>query len=180
MTSLPARKPVPVPVSASIKAAAATLNELALQLADLILWLETERGELPDEAVLSYVYEAVTVEIRHRRRTQELSRSLAAIERETAGGGVRPPAVTRPALPYLGPRAPAQAVTPGSDGKADPEDAFLRTLVAEGAPVHLRCLDGYEVASGILRGVSASALLVDTLDGPELFLKRNVISIVRS
>ena len=60
---------MPAAVPAGIRATAAALHELALQLADLILWLETERGEQADEAVLGYVREAVTVEIRHRRRT---------------------------------------------------------------------------------------------------------------
>jgi hypothetical protein len=162
-----------------LKAAVATLNELVSHLADMILSLETERGEPPEGEVLSYVHDAVTTELRHRRRARELTRTLAAIEQEAtprpagAASAKAAGAASRPA-------APVTALPPASTGQGDPEDAFYRALVAERAPVRLRCLDGYEVPSAIVRDVGPHALLVETVDGPELFLKRNVISIVRA
>lgn len=182
MMSVPARKSAPVGVPQGIKAALATLNEFVSQLADMILWLETERGELPDEAILRYVHEAVTVEIGHRRRALELTRALAAIERQTSVPSVRPPA-TAVAAARSADRSmpvPVRALTPIPSGRADVEDAFYGALLAERASVHLRCVDGYEIPSAVVRDVSADALLVDTPDGLELLLKRSVISIVRS
>jgi hypothetical protein len=178
LTTFPARKLDAARLSSSIKAAAATLNELASQLAELILWLETERGQFPDEAVLRYVSDAVTLEIRHRRRARELARALAAIEREAAAPAV-PASEWKPAAPrtaVASARAPALMLP----GRTDAEDAFLQAAVENGAPVHLRCLDGYEVLSAVVRDVSAHAVLVETPDGRELFLKRSLISIVRS
>lgn len=162
-----------------LKVALATLTELVSQLADMILSLETERGELSDGAVLSYLHDAVTTEIRHRRQMRELTGTLAVIERQTtpAPAGA---ASANAGMPPPPPAAPPPAFPAESTVRADPEDAFYHALVAERALVHLRCLDGYEVPSAILRDVGPYALLVETVDGPELFLKRNIISIVRS
>jgi hypothetical protein len=174
----------PVPTSgrlaapAGLTAIVARLNESASQLADLILRLETERGEHPDDAVFRYVADAVTTEIHHRRRTLELTRTLAVLEREAAVPATQ--ASTAVKGPDQKPAAPARPFVRRTTGGTEAEEAFYRALVAERVPVHLRCLDGYEIASAIVRDVSAYALLVDTSDGPQLFLKRNVISIVRS
>lgn len=154
----------------------AALTDLVSRLVEMILSLEAERGERSDGAVLSYVHDAVTTEIQHRRRTRELTSTLSAIERLTTPV---PAGAASGAAPS--PPAPApQALAAKSTVRADPEEAFYRALVAERAPVHLRCLGGYEVLSAILRDVGPHALLFETVDGPELFLKRNVISIVRS
>jgi hypothetical protein len=163
----------------SLNVGVAVLTDLVSRLVDVILSLEAERGELSDGAVLSYVHDAVTTEIRHRRRTRELTGTLSAIERLTTpvpGGAASANAGIAPSPPAAAPRTlPAK-----STARPDPEEAFYQALVAERAPVHLRCLGGYEVPSAILRDVGPHALLLETVDGPELFLKRNVISIVRS
>lgn len=157
-----------------LKAVIRDLHDIAGQLADLILWLETGRREPPDDAVLSYVRDAVSAEIRHRRRMRELAGALAAIERSmtpsrvTAGPPKAGPVSPRP--------APVATVQPRSPGGAQKE-AFYRALLAGQTPVHLRCRDGYEVPSAIVRCMDAHALLVETGDGAELFLKRSVISI---
>jgi hypothetical protein len=182
MSSRPAPKLGHIAAPAGIKAVVAPLDEFVSQLAELILSLETERGECPDDAVLRYVADAVTTEIQHRRRTIELTRTLAGLERETAVSAAPASIIAngpeeKPAAPA---RAPVKAFVRGSTGGTEAEEAFYRALVAERVPVHLRCLDGYEIASAIVRDVGAYALLVDTSDGPQLFLKRNVISIVRS
>jgi len=162
-------------VLAGSNADVAALAELVSHLAGFILSLESEQRDRPDAAVLNYVCDAVTAEIGHRRRERELARALAAIEQETTAAAI-------PASKTAGiesrPTAPPRAAPQAPDG-ADPEDVFYRALVAERAPVHLRCLDGYDVPSAIVRDVSVYALLVETADGQELFLKRSVISIVR-
>jgi hypothetical protein len=180
MNGVFARKPAPQVSSAVIKAAAATLNEFASQLADLILWLETERGELPDDAVLGYVQDAVTVEIRHRRHMCELARALASIERQAAGRAARIPIAAAPVAPSPQPAPVVRVVPPATSGGPDTEDAFYREIVSEGAPVDLRCLDGYEVVSAVILDIGARALLVETADGQELLIKRSLISIARS
>ena len=157
----------------------AALTDLVSRLVDVIFSLEAERGELSDVAVLSYIHDAVTAEIRHRRRTRELTGALSAIERLTTpvpAGAASANAGVAPSPPAEAPRA----VPVKSTVRADPEEAFYHALVAEGAPVHLRCLGGYEVPSAILRDVGPYTLLLETVDGPELFLKRNLISIARS
>jgi hypothetical protein len=193
MPNRSAPRPGQVAPSAAVGAAsAAALNEFVSRLADLILSLETERGERPDDAVLRYVTDAVTAEIRHRRRTIELTRALTVLERDTAS--IRRPAAAMTAKPADQERAapvpatgreqklaaPAPPFAGGITGGTDAEEAFYRVIVAGRVPVHLRCLDGYEIASAIVRDVGAHTLLVETGEGPQLFLKRNVISIVRS
>jgi len=56
------------------------LKDLVHQLTELILALE-EQDQHPDvDAILSYVHDAVTVEMEYRRRMRELDRRLAEIE----------------------------------------------------------------------------------------------------
>jgi hypothetical protein len=154
---------------AGINVGAATLNELVSQLADVITRLEAERGEPADLEVFRYVADAVMVEIRHRRRNLELAQTLAALERAADAPETQTP---RPAAAAVPP--------PASVPRADPEDAFCRTLLEERIPVHVRCQDGYEIRSAIIREVHPYAVLVQTADGLELFMKRNLISIVRA
>jgi hypothetical protein len=179
MTRSPARKPAVAGGSVDPHVPLATLNELALHLADQILRLESERGARAGDSVMAYVAEAVTVEIRHRRRTTELTDALSALERGL-------PLVDPAAEPLAGApvpthrSSPAQPVPSIPGGERDTEETFYRALIAARVPVHLRCFGGYEADAVILRDVGASALLVETADGPELFLKRSIISVERS
>jgi hypothetical protein len=154
---------------ASVNAASASLNELVSQLADVITRLEAERGEPADHAVLRYVADAVTLEIRHRRRALELARTLTALERQTETGEAPG---SRPAAVFAAERRPGR--------RPDAEEAFCRALLAERIPVRVRCQDGYEIRSAIIRALHPYAVLLETADGLELFMKRNVISIARA
>jgi len=64
---------------------------------------------------------------------------------------------------------------PGTRGAM--EDDFFRQLIAAGTPVHIRCRDGYQIASAVLRGFGTYTLMVETESGEELVFKHGVISI---
>ncbi len=57
------------------------------------------------------------------------------------------------------------------------EDEFFRQLVTTGAPVHIRCRDGYEIPEGVLTGFGTYSLMVVTDAGEELVFKHGIISI---
>lgn len=61
------------------------LHEIVRRVADIILSLETRSPQPAHEPVLTYVTEAVAVELRHRKRTSDLARRLAVIEAVRAG-----------------------------------------------------------------------------------------------
>lgn len=181
MPNSPAKRPDAEGQAGGIKGIPIDLRDIVSHLVDLILWMETGRGEPPDDAVLRYVRDAVTAKLHHRRRTRELAENLTAIERTMTPSTASPVTTTMPAKAGAAPdpqrRATAPISRPQAESGSGPEEIFYQALLAEETPVHLRCRDGYEVPSAIVRDVSAYALLVETLDGVELFLKRNVISI---
>jgi hypothetical protein len=155
-----------------VDAEAPNLNRIVRRIADVILSLEDCGRRVSDHAVLSYVRDAVTTEIRRRRRAHELDRTLAVIERAMDGLTTETRAVAglRQGRPSGTPPAPSRC-------GAGLEKAFYRSLLEERAPVHLRCRDGYEVPDAVLRDAGTSALLIETADGLELFLTRNIVSI---
>ncbi len=57
------------------------------------------------------------------------------------------------------------------------EDAFYRRLVATGAPVHIRCRDGYEIPTAIIRDFGTYSLMVEVNGVQELVFKHGIIAI---
>jgi hypothetical protein len=155
-----------------VNAETLNLNRIVRQIADVILSFEDSGRHVSDQAVLSYIRDAVTAEIRRRRRTHELHRTLAVIERAMDGPTTETRAVAglQRGRPSGTPPAPSRCA-------ASLEKAFYRSLLEERAPVHLRCRDGYEVPCAVVRDAGTSALLIETADGLELFLTRNIVSI---
>jgi len=56
------------------------IKELVRHLSDLIWTMELERSQSVEGPILSYVQEAVAVQIEYRRRVRDLDRKLAEIE----------------------------------------------------------------------------------------------------
>ncbi len=71
---------------------------------------------------------------------------------------------------------PAVAKTAGA-GRLSIEDAFYRRLVAAGAPVYIRCRDGYEIPSAIVRDYGTYSLMVEVNGIQELVFKHGIIAI---
>lgn len=69
----------------------------------------------------------------------------------------------------------------GPPGRAAPrvsmEDAFYRRLVAAGVPVHIRCRDGYEIPTAVIRDFGTYSLLVEVNGVAELVFKHGIIAI---
>jgi sRNA-binding regulator protein Hfq len=61
--------------------------------------------------------------------------------------------------------------------KSSMEDEFIKHLMATGAPIHIRCRDGYEITDGIVKDFGTYSLLVETRGGRELVFKHGIISI---
>ncbi|MDQ7841578.1 MAG: hypothetical protein RDU83_11210 [bacterium] len=61
--------------------------------------------------------------------------------------------------------------------RASVEDAFYRRLVATGAPVHIRCRDGYEIPTGVVKEFGTYSLLVEVNGVQELVFKHGIIAI---
>ena len=156
-------------------AQALNVDQIIHRIADVILSLDGRGGRTPDEAVLSYVRDAVTAEIGHRRRARELARTLAAIDR--ARGGLATEAAAAAGPQQGRPTGSPDAAFRSGTG---PEETFYRSVLSEQTPVHLRCRDGYEVRCAILRDADNDVLFMDTPEGPELFYKGNILSIARS
>jgi sRNA-binding regulator protein Hfq len=57
------------------------------------------------------------------------------------------------------------------------EDAFYRRLVATGVPVHIRCRDGYEIPTAIVRDFGTYAVMVEVNGVQEMVFKHGIISI---
>jgi len=62
-------------------------------------------------------------------------------------------------------------------GRLSVEDAFYRRLVAAGAPVYIRCRDGYEIPSAIVRDYGTYSLMVEVNGIQELVFKHGIIAI---
>ncbi len=61
--------------------------------------------------------------------------------------------------------------------KLSMEDAFYRRLVMAGAPVYIRCRDGYEIPSAIVRDHGTYSLMVEVNGIQELVFKHGIIAI---
>ncbi len=57
------------------------------------------------------------------------------------------------------------------------EDSFYRRLVTTGVPVHIRCRDGYEIPTAIIRDFGTYSLMVEVAGVMELVFKHGIISI---
>jgi len=57
------------------------------------------------------------------------------------------------------------------------EDAFYQPLIANHTPVHIRCQDGYEIPSAVLREAGTYSLLFEADGGVELVYKHAIVSI---
>ncbi len=57
------------------------------------------------------------------------------------------------------------------------EDAFYRRLVLTAAPVYIRCRDGYEIPSAIVRDFGTYSLMVEVNGIQELVFKHGIIAI---
>jgi sRNA-binding regulator protein Hfq len=57
------------------------------------------------------------------------------------------------------------------------EDAFYRRLVTTGAPVHIRCRDGYEIPAAVVKDFGTYSLLVEVNGIQELVFKHGIIAI---
>ncbi len=99
---------------------------------------------------------------------EDLMRDISEIRPEARGGA---PPVTREEIRH----------DPAAQGKQAPrgsfEDNFYRRLVATGVPVHIRCRDGYEIPTAILKEYGTYTLVVEVGGVAELVFKHAVISI---
>jgi len=99
---------------------------------------------------------------------QGLDQQLAEIRPEREGGAA---IVTRDEI-----RGDAQSAAKAPP-RASVEDAFYRRLVVTGAPVHIRCRDGYEIPTGVVKEFGTYSLLVEVNGVQELVFKHGIIAI---
>jgi sRNA-binding regulator protein Hfq len=97
----------------------------------------------------------------------DVIRDLTEIRPERQGGAP----VMREELRADGPSASK------GPGRLSVEDAFYRRLVAAGAPVYIRCRDGYEIPSAIVRDYGTYSLMVEVNGIQELVFKHGIIAI---
>ena len=57
------------------------------------------------------------------------------------------------------------------------EDVFYQSLIANGTPVHVRCVDGYELVRAVLRDIGTYSVLLDVQGATELVYKHAILSI---
>jgi sRNA-binding regulator protein Hfq len=101
--------------------------------------------------------------------SEDVIRDLTEIRPERQGGAP----VMREDLRADGPPAAKGAAA----GRLSVEDAFYRRLVAAGAPVYIRCRDGYEIPSAIVRDYGTYSLMVEVNGIQELVFKHGIIAI---
>jgi len=97
----------------------------------------------------------------------DVIRDLTEIRPERQGGAP----VMREELRADGPSASK------GPGRLSVEDAFYRRLVAAGAPVYIRCRDGYEIPSAVVRDYGTYSLMVEVNGIQELVFKHGIIAI---
>ncbi|MDR7482595.1 MAG: hypothetical protein QN183_03480 [Armatimonadota bacterium] len=100
---------------------------------------------------------------------EDVVRDMREIRPERQGGA---PTVMREEARTDGPTPGRSAV-----GKLSVEDAFYRRLVLSAAPVHIRCRDGYELPSAIVREYGTYSLIVEVNGVQELLFKHGIIAI---
>lgn len=91
---------------------------------------------------------------------------LSEIRPEREGGAL----VMREEIRHEGPMAKAAP-------RLSVEDSFYRRLVTTGVPVHIRCRDGYEIPTAIIRDFGTYSLMVEVAGVLELVFKHGIISI---
>ncbi len=99
---------------------------------------------------------------------QDPDQQLADIRPEREGGAA---IVTRDEI-----RGDAQSAAKAPP-RASVEDVFYRRLVATGAPVHIRCRDGYEIPTAVVKEFGTYSLLVEVNGVQELVFKHGIIAI---
>jgi RNA chaperone Hfq len=73
--------------------------------------------------------------------------------------------------------APRAGNTPTTPNRHSMEDGFYQSLIGNRTPVHVRCVDGYELVGAIVRDVGTYSLLLDVEGGAELVYKHAILSI---
>lgn len=99
---------------------------------------------------------------------EDIIQSMAEIRPEREGGA--PIAMREEMREHEGPAAKAPP-------RQSMEDAFYRRLVTAGVPVHIRCRDGYEIHTAIVREYGTYSLLVEVDGVQELVFKHGIIAI---
>lgn len=99
--------------------------------------------------------------------TEDIVREMSEIRPERQGGAT----VMREDIRTDGPTGTKTQPRPSV------EDAFYRRLVAAGAPVYIRCRDGYEIPSAIVRDFGTYSLLIENNGTQELLFKHGIIAI---
>lgn len=94
--------------------------------------------------------------------------SVAEIRPEREGGALP---VTREDVRPDGPPVAKPGPRPSI------EDSFYRRLVTTGAPVHIRCRDGYEIPAAVVKDFGTYSLLVEASGIQELVFKHGIIAI---
>lgn len=94
--------------------------------------------------------------------------SMAEIRPEREGGALP---VTREDVRPDGPPVARPGPRPSI------EDSFYRRLVTTGAPVHIRCRDGYEIPAAVVKDFGTYSLLVEVSGIQELVFKHGIIAI---
>jgi len=98
----------------------------------------------------------------------DIIHSVAEIRPEREGGALP---VTREDVRPEGPPAARPVPRPSI------EDSFYRRLVTTGAPVHIRCRDGYEIPAAVVKDFGTYSLLVEVSGIQELVFKHGIIAI---
>ena len=115
----------------------------------------------PQVATLPDTYQA-------RVTDADVIRDMADIRPELQGGAVT---VMREEYRHDG------STVAKAPPKVSMEDAFYRRLVSVGAPVYIRCRDGYEIPSAVVREYGTYCLMVEVNGIHELVFKHGIIAI---
>jgi len=99
--------------------------------------------------------------------SEDVIHSMAEIRPEREGGATL--MIREEARPEGPPAKPAP--------RPAMEDTFYRRLATTGVPVHIRCRDGYEIPTAIVRDFGTYCLLVEVNGVQELLFKHGIIAI---
>ncbi len=111
---------------------------------------------------------ATLPQVRAQVTDADVIRDMADIRPELQGGAVT---VMREEYRHDG------STVAKAPPKMSMEDAFYRRLVSVGAPVYIRCRDGYEIPSAIVREYGTYCLMVEVNGIHELVFKHGIIAI---
>jgi len=73
--------------------------------------------------------------------------------------------------------APRTGGAPTTPNRQSMEDTFYQSLIANRTPLHVRCVDGYELVRAVLRDVGTYSVLLDVQGATELVYKHAILSI---